>query len=508
MSSLALLATQQADEVDAPSLAYQAMVPRWDKIDALMGGTEEMRRQARKYLPDFEGEDTKLYDQRIERSFLIPATSDTIGMAVSKPFSKPVNLATKTTLPELVNNIFKDADLGGRSLHEFARDVHEDAVRHGKTHILVEMPVNPDRTIDKRPYFVHYTARDVFAWRSEKDPDTGEKVLTHVRMFEHVTTSDGVWGEKTVRRIRVLDAPLTRDPETGKRVSTTQSVFEEQTKDGKKTWVPIGEPTTIDFPGIPLVTIYHNRTGFMVAVPPFDKLASLNIEHWQSASDQKNILHVARVPILVEEGVETDEQRALGAGQRIQIDVGAKIYYAEHTGAAIAAGQIDLDKIEERMANAGHQMFVKRERPQVTATGENLEAQKETSELQEWIMATSKGFFQAFEFVVIWENLSRPGAPIALPDDFVVEIFSDFAVNTDPQDAAWLLNSVNAGRITPRRFLMESVRRGSLSESMDIDAELSELEAMGPPPGMVGLDEPPPDPEPDPEPEPEPDPDE
>jgi len=35
----------------------------------------------------------------------------------------------------------------------------------------------------------------------------------------------------------------------------------------------------------------------MQAKPPLLDLAWLNVEHWQSASDQSNILHVARVPI-------------------------------------------------------------------------------------------------------------------------------------------------------------------------------------------------------------------
>jgi hypothetical protein len=37
--------------------------------------------------------------------------------------------------------------------------------------------------------------------------------------------------------------------------------------------------------------------------PPLLNLALLNIKHWQSQSEQDNILHVARVPLLVAYGL-------------------------------------------------------------------------------------------------------------------------------------------------------------------------------------------------------------
>lgn len=39
--------------------------------------------------------------------------------------------------------------------------------------------------------------------------------------------------------------------------------------------------------------------------PPLIELAHLNVKHWQSQSDQDNILHVIRVPILVRIGIQT-----------------------------------------------------------------------------------------------------------------------------------------------------------------------------------------------------------
>ena len=75
------------------------------------------------------------------------------------------------------------------------------------------------------------------------------------------------------------------------------------------------------FPSSPSMPIGR---GFMTAHPPLMDLAWLNLAHWQSASDQRHILHVARVPILFgrnltlpEDGLALGPNRlATGEGER------------------------------------------------------------------------------------------------------------------------------------------------------------------------------------------------
>jgi hypothetical protein len=42
-------------------------------------------------------------------------------------------------------------------------------------------------------------------------------------------------------------------------------------------------------------------------------MALLNIKHWQSQSEQDNILHVARVPILTVFGLEEGQELTIGS---------------------------------------------------------------------------------------------------------------------------------------------------------------------------------------------------
>jgi hypothetical protein len=57
------------------------------------------------------------------------------------------------------------------------------------------------------------------------------------------------------------------------------------------------------------------RCAFGDGEPPLLDLAYLNVKHWQSQSDQDNILHIARVPILALIGVRTTAARSRSASR-------------------------------------------------------------------------------------------------------------------------------------------------------------------------------------------------
>jgi len=101
----------------------------------------------------------------------------------------------------------------------------------------------------------------------------------------------------------------------------------------------------------------------MTAEPALLDLANLNIAHWQSDSDQRNILHVARVPILFAAGLGDSEapikKLNIGATTFINGQIGSDLKYVEHSGKGIEAGRQDLQDLEQRMAQMGLNMLVK-----------------------------------------------------------------------------------------------------------------------------------------------------
>ncbi|MEI9746137.1 DUF4055 domain-containing protein, partial [Enterobacter ludwigii] len=116
----------------------------------------------------------------------------------------------------------------------------------------------------------------------------GRETITHLRFVEYVQKSDpeNEFSEETIEQVRVLDIGRWR-------------IYQERQEEttGEKKWVLVEEGKT-SLKKIPFVPVYGNKTGFMLATPPLAELAFMNVEHWQTKSDQQTILHVARVPIL------------------------------------------------------------------------------------------------------------------------------------------------------------------------------------------------------------------
>ncbi|HBW9953523.1 TPA: DUF4055 domain-containing protein, partial [Klebsiella pneumoniae] len=140
---------------------------------------------------------------------------------------------------------------------------------------------------------------------------------------------------------------------------------------------------------ITLVTLYTKRTGFMRGSPPLLNLALLNIKHWQSQSEQDNILHVARVPLLVAYGLADGETLTIGASSATRFDDRQRqgLEYVEHTGAAIEAGETSLEKLEDQMRQAGAKLLRAENTSTKSVDQTNEERMQENSPL--YTMASS-----------------------------------------------------------------------------------------------------------------------
>ncbi len=298
------------DAVARPSTTQAAIASRAEVVRTLVAGTVAMRAAGKKYLPQEPAESKAAYDNRVARTSLFNATGKTVQDMTGKVFQKPVVL--KETVPPVLAAYAENIDLTGRHVNQFARDVFYDAMQPGVAYILVDMPPavqradgQPATLADQqaagiRPYCVHVPAERLIGWRSTTE--NGAEVLTQVRILECVTEQDGEWHEKAVDQIRVLEPG-------------TWATWRKNEKEDE--WVPYESGTT-SLQKITLVPVYTNRTGFMVGSPPLEKLAELNVAHWQSQSDQRNILHVARVPILFASGIGEDTQLNVGASEMIR----------------------------------------------------------------------------------------------------------------------------------------------------------------------------------------------
>lgn len=482
----------QDEEILDPSttsMAYDLMAPVWRKIADVLGGTTSMRAAAQAYLPEHENELSSAYSDRLESSTLFNATELTLDSWVGRPFSDPMTISEE--VPEQVDELLEDVDLQGNAVGVFAREWFKEGISKAFAHILVDFPLTPDgertladdRAENLRPYWLLIKPENlIFAAATVVE---GREVLTHIRIREQITQRVG-FSEVTTQRIRVIDRifpggnPLQI---LGMDAALAQELMEAELEAGvffsvwtlvekedeEEEWVLTQAPKKVDIDEIPLVTFYANRTGLMSGKSPIECLSDLNIRHWQSTSDQINILTVARFPMLALSGGDEDESVVEIGPKRMLFtpDPQGKFYYVEHTGKAIAAGRQDLMDLEEQMAEYGAD-FLKKRPGNLTATARALDAAEATSPLQDATIRFNDALAQAKMLTSKW---------LGVEDDGVIEVSVDFGPEEAISGDLDALKEMRRSRDLNREdYLEEMMRRGVLGDSFDIEQNDQRLE--------------------------------
>lgn len=445
-------------KVHEQSAQVKVMTENWPIATALLGGTKAMRAAGQKFLPKWPNEDDESYQARLNTATLFPAFSRTLGVMAGKPFAKA--LTYSDDVPEQVKQWCDDADLEGRNLHTFASEMLAEVLAFGIAGVLVDYPrVGPVRTlaeerqIGARPYLVKITHDQILGWKTQKV--AGVTKLSQLRLAETAELDDGQYGVTTVNRVRVL----------------TPGAWElwEQVKDSLD-YVLVDEGTT-SLNEIPFVPFYGRRTGFMTGVSPLMDLAYLNVKHWQSQSDQDTILHVARVPILAMIGAESDTALTVGASAAVKLPQGAELMFVEHTGAAIAAGETSLEKLQDQMIQTGAELLIPQP-GQRSATEANNDAEANKSELQRIVEAFEDSLDQCLQFMADWGGQGNGGHAV---------IHKDFAAGSLSDAAGQLILSFQqGGLITKKTAIGQAQRIGLLSPDISADEEIEAVAAEGP----------------------------
>lgn len=443
------------------SPASAAMVAACAKGRALMGGTTAMRKAGKTYLPKFEKESAEAYETRLNASWLFNGYRKTVRDMTGRVFSKPIELADD--VPEQVKTWCENADMQGRDLSTFARQVFEDAISGpGIGYIMVDAPRREGvvtrataQASNLRPYFVHLRAEDVLGWKTEVVANITR--LSQLRIAETYVEADpkDEFAETTKEQVRVLDVVDGR---------VQARIFRKGLRDE---WSVVDEFFT-DIAEIPVIPFYANRTGFFTGAPILDDLADINIAHWQSQSDQRNILHYARVPVLFGAGVAA-ESITIGSNTAVMAeDPQAKLEWVEHSGQAIGAGRQDLKDLEFQMETFGLQLLVARPGGQ-SATGEALDANKETSILAMTADQLQDALEQALAWMGDLGGLGEVDATAVVNKDFGVTMMT-------AQDVTALLSAVTAGNLSRATFVEELARRGVIRSDIDPDEEFDRID--------------------------------
>lgn len=457
------------DTVEETSLAYDAMAEAWPLLHDLLGGTKAMREAGQQWLPQEPAETSEAYDVRLKRSFLFNAYRDTIARLSNCPFAQPI---TVTSCPKELEYLISDTDGTGRDLNTLGNECLRDMLIYGLTHLLVDFsnipqnadPENPvskeeERAAGARTTMVRICPVELIGWRRF---DNSNDRLSEIRIKYCRNEPKGTYLDEEVSYVKHITT-------TNWTLYVENKASEKPGANGDAPKYVAKDQGSMSLGILPLATGYAGQTGFLTADPPLMDLAWINLCHWQSSSDQRNILRFSRFATLFMKGItktESDTPLALGPTQLVRsVSEHADMKYVEHTGKAIEAGAKDLLELESQMDALGKQPVVKGGSVK-TATEVANNASKTLTELQSWVRNLERLIKDAFALAAKWHR-------IELPADFDVQIFDEFDVSVFGEtDLDWILKAWMANLISQKTALQEAVRRGRLSENLDLDDEL------------------------------------
>lgn len=436
------------------------MSGEWALIRAIMGGTQAMRDAAETYLPKYQGESDTTYQNRLQKSVLTNYMEDAVRNAVSLPFRNDIRI--EGNIPDDLKTWFNNVDLMGNDLNQFARVLLEDAGLMGYGFILVDFSKNDtDGTLgseadaELRPYFTFVRADDCTGIYTQIS-GSREKCY-HFRYREFITEIDEELKETRVERVRIY----------------TPGQYDIYAKRSGGWVLDDSGPMSIT-DEVPVVPVWCGKRlggGFRVR-PLFLDLAYKQVEHWQSSSDQRNILSFARFPMLAVSGAGGAQENEITVGpSRVLMTEMAdgKWYYVEPKGDAIEAGRKDLEDLKEEMRILGLQPIVGKYQ-NVTATSRALDETRVHSAVQVLAMNLEDALLRASDFMERWLGREpTEGKTILVNRDFGLSI-------RDTAEVDSLIRARITGEISRRTFWKELKRRQVLAPDFDADAEAVQLE--------------------------------
>ena len=436
----------KVSQVNDPNSAWVNQEPHWMLIEDLMGGTYEIRRRHRRYLPQEPRELDEAYDNRLARSVCPPYYQRLERMLAGMLTRKPVRL--NDTSDQIREQLF-NVDLQGNDLNVWCYETARKMIRYGHIGILVDAPKDGGR-----PYWTSYTPRDILGWRTELIE--GEQRLIQLRLSENVIVPDGEYGEKSVQQVRVL----------------TPGEYKLFQRDEKKGDFRIVDEGRTSLNRIPFGVAYANRVNVMESRPPLEDIANLNLKTYQIQSDLDNQLHISSVPMLAFYGFPSSaEEVTAGPGEAISFPSDGRAEYISPKSDAFASLFERLNQIEKQINELGLSAVLGQKLSAETAEAKRIDRSQGDSTMMVIAQNMQDMIDNCLQYHAEYLGDSQPGSSY-VNRDFL-------GTRLEPQEIQALLQLYTAGTITQETLLMQLSEGEVLGDDFDVDGELEATQAGG-----------------------------
>jgi hypothetical protein len=439
--------TARVAKVNDPNAAWRNQEPHWILIEDLIGGSYELRRRHRRYLPQEPRELDEAYDNRLARSVCPPYYIRLERMLAGMLTRKPVRL---NDVSDVVREQLFDVDLQGNDLNVWCYEACRKMVRYGHIGVLVDAPAAGSQG---RPYWVTYTPREILGWRTELID--GAQKLTQLRLLEKVIEADGEYGEKEVEQVRVL----------------TPGAFEIHRHDAKGQFV-VHDSGTTTMDHIPFDIAYSNRVNFMESRPPLEDIANLNLKAYQVQSDLDNQLHISAVPMLAFYGFpQSAEEVSAGPGEAISFPSDGRAEYIAPPSNAFDSQFRRLDQLAIQINELGLSAVLGQKLSAETAESKRIDRSQGDSTMMVIAQNMQDLIDNCLAHHAHYLNIAEAGS------SFVNRDF--LGARLEPQEIQALLQLYTAGTISQKTLLDQLYEGEVLGDEFDVEEELESTQAGG-----------------------------
>ena len=438
--------SSQGKEINDPNAIWFQQEPHWQLIEDLLGGTYQMRKRHRRYLPQEPRELDESYDNRLSRSVCPPFYLRLERMLAGMLTRKPVRL--NDTADPIREHLF-DVDLQGNDLNVWTYETTRKMVRYGHVGVLVDAPTSGQ---SGRPYWVTYTPRDILGYRTEMID--GEVKLTQLRLQEKISVPDGLYGEKIIDQIRLL----------------TRGGFEIHQKGKNNLFVKVDEGTT-SLSEIPFSVAYANRLNLLESRPPMSDIAELNLKAYQIQSDLDNQLHISAVPMLAFYGFpQSSEEVTAGPGEAIAFPADGRAEYIEPAGRSYDAQFKRLDVLSNQINELGL----------AAVLGQKLSAETAEAKRIDWSQGDSTMMVVAQQMQDMIDNCLQFHGQYINAEAGSCFVNRDFlSQRLDPQEIQAILHLYTSGSITQETLLKQLHEGEVLGDEFDVEEEIESTQNGG-----------------------------
>lgn len=460
-------------EKRAPDMA--AMVPYWDKTDAIVEGQDAVRNARQTYLPKFADETVEEYDVRLGLTKMTNIYRDTVEGLASKPFEEEISIV-ETTKPvsEEIKKFVEDVDGAGNNLTSFASLTFFNGINSAIDWILVDYPVVDRSKIvtvaDKKaagiqPYWTHVLGRNVYEARTVMH--NGKRQLSYVRIFE-----PGL-GEPDHMRIFKRDENGVINWELWRK-----------SDNGEKKYYKVGEGTlSIDV--IPLVPFYTGRRDgrSWKIFPAMQDAADLQIKLYQNESALEFISTMAGYPMLAANGMRPQMEADGKTAKKVAVGPAKLLWgvpdgsgnhgewkYVEPSAQSMEFLQKKIDATKQDLRELGRQPLTS-QTGNLTVITAAMAAGKARSAVSAWALGLKDALENAL--LITWKWLSGSNTVDYEPEVNVYTEFDSFADGNN--DMTVLTEMRKNGDLSRETLWAEAKRRKILSPEFEDDTEIDRI---------------------------------